>query len=375
METKKEFLEGFEECFSKIKDSRQKTKIEYSLLEILFLSITAVAGGAFSWSMIESFGNIHLDALRGYYPFKTGCPSDDTIRRVFELLDPKHLNESLQRYFTSTQELKNKHIAIDGKTAKGSGKFGASALHMLNVYASESGLTLFSKDVDKKTNEITAIPEALDLLDISDAVITIDAMGCQKNIAKKIIDKGANYILGLKRNHISLYNEVETAFATNAETFFNMDKATSKDTGHGRVCFRTCRVINDLSKFPIAQKWPGINSLVEVKRKTIVKNKQTDSTNYYISSCNLHPKIMLQNIRNHWKIESMHWMLDVVFKEDQSSMHKGNVPANMAIIRRFVLNILSQIKEKRQSRPLLMKLIGWSNEYLHKFINAFAFCS
>ena len=375
METKQEFLEGFEECFSKIKDSRQKTKIEYSLLEVLFLGITAVAGGAFSWSMIESFGNTHLNTLREYYPFKTGCPSDDTIRRVFELLDPKHLNESLQRYFTTNQELKNKHIAIDGKTAKGSGKFGSSALHMLGVYASESGLTLFSKDVDKKTNEITAIPEALDLLDVSGSIITIDAMGCQKNIAKKIMNKGANYILGLKRNQVSLYNEVETAFATNAETFFNMSKATSKDTGHGRVCFRTCRVINDLSKFPIAQKWHGINSLVEVKRKTIINNKQTDSVNYYISSCNLHPKIMLQNIRNHWKIESMHWMLDVVFKEDQSSMCKGNVPANMAIIRRFVLNILSQIKEKRQSRPLLMKLIGWSNEYLHKFINAFAFCS
>lgn len=246
---------------------------------------------------------------------------------------------------------------------------------MLNVYASSSGLTLFGKTVEAKTNEITAIPEALDLIDLKGAVITIDAMGCQRNIAQKIIDKEADYILGLKENQVALYNEVEKAFSTNAEAFFNMDKETSEDKGHGRICKRTCRIISDLSKLPLAGLWPGAKSVIEIKRETTTKKGVTLSTNYYISSNQDSPVIAMKNIRDHWKIESMHWMLDVVFKEDGSSMNKGNVPANMAIIRRFILNILTSIKEKRESRPQLMKMIGWSPDYLRRFINKLMNCS
>lgn len=375
METKQEFLNGFEECFSELEDSRQISKIFYPLIEVVFLSVVAVAGGAFSWSMIESFGKSHLGVLQEYYPFKRGAPSDDTIRRVFEIINPKNLNKVLMRYFGNALESKEKHIAIDGKTLKGSKRAENKALHMLNVYASKSGVTLFSKKVSDKTNEITAIPEALDLLDIAGSVVTIDAIACQKNIAKKILDKKADYILQLKKNQISLYNEVEAAFATNAETFFNMSKEAMQDKGHGRSCLRTCRTISDLNKFSKVKTWSGLKSVIEIQSETTIKGKTTFSKNYYISSADLKPKIFLQYIRNHWKIESMHWMLDVVFREDNSSLYKGNIPANMAIIRRFILNILSRIKEKRQSRPLLMKLIGWNQKYLYRFINALTFCS
>ena len=375
MQTQKEFLQGFEECFGSIEDTRQLSKIDYPLIEILFLSVVAIAGGAFSFGMIEHFGKAHLETLKSYYPFKNGAPSDDTIRRIFTIINPENLNEILQEYFSQSWQSEGAHIAIDGKSLKGSRRNGIRALHMLNVYASGAGITLFAKVVEAKTNEITAIPEALNLLDLKGSTITIDAMGCQKNIAQKIIDKEANYILGLKKNQVSLYNEVERVFASDAETFFDMDKETTEDKGHGRICKRTCRIATNLDKLSNVSLWPGCQSIIEMQRETTTKGMTTLSTNYYISSSNDRPAIMMKNIRDHWKIESMHWMLDVVLKEDASAMNKGNVPANMAIIRRFILNILTNMKEKKETRPTLMKMIGWSPDYLNKFINLLLNCS
>ena len=154
-----------------------------------------------------------------------------------------------------------------------------------------------------------------------------------------------------------------------------MDLASTSEKGHGRYEERTCRTIKDLSKIQNAKDLPGIKSLIEIKRVTTIKDKTTEAINYYISSASSDANQMMKDIRSHWKIESMHWMLDVVFKEDASSMYKGNIPANMAIVRRFILNILSDMKEKRESRLLLMKMIGWSPEYLHKFIQKLTFCS
>ena len=364
----KEFIAGFEECFNSLEDVRQEAKIDYPLIEVLFLSVVSVAGGADSWEMIEAFGKIHLSVLRQYYQFKKGSPSDDTIRRVFERLNPEKLNEVLRKYFTQDLDLTGNHVAIDGKSLKGSSYNGSRALHFLNVYASDSGLTLFGKELDAKTNEIRAIPEAIDALELKGATVTIDAMGCQKAIAQQIINKEADYIFGLKENHVTLYNEVETAFKTNATLFFAMDTATTNEKGHGRIEERRCRVIQDLSKIPNAAKWPGLRSVIEMKRIVSTKGKVTESTNYYISSSSVNAEQMMKLIRSHWKIESMHWMLDVVFKEDASSMRKGNIPANMAIVRRFVLNILGNMKGARQTRPVLIRMIGWSQDYLHKFI-------
>lgn len=366
MQSEKEFLRGFEECFDKLEDKRQKGKIDYPLLEILFLGIVAVAGRASNWKEIEFFGKANLELLRQYYPFNNGAPSDDTIRRTFDALEVEGLNSLLKDYFAPNLEAE--HIAIDGKTLRGSGNNGKRALHFLNVYASCSGITLFGKPIDEKNNEITAIPEAIDALDIKGAIVTIDAMGCQKSIAKQIRVKEADYIFGLKGNHTTLHNEVKTAFETNAETFFNMEKAETVDKGHGREEIRTCRVIRDFSKIPSSKDWDGIASVIEIKRSTITKGKLSEATNYYISSSKEVPEKLMKSIRDHWKIESMHWTMDVVFKEDNSSMHKGNIPANMAIIRRFVLNILGQMKQDKESKPMLMYKIGWSDDYLHKFI-------
>jgi len=362
-----DFLKGFEECFGGLKDERQQSKIDHPLIEVLFVTIVAIAGSAFSWETIESFGKSHLNILRQYYPFSNGVPSDDTIRRVFERILPCELNSVLQRYFSL--DLNNMHVAIDGKTLKGSRNREARALHMLNVYASDSGITLFSKAIDSKHNEITAIPEAIECLELKGATVTIDAMGCQKTIAKCILEKEADYIFGLKKNHVTLYNEVADAFSSNAETFFKMDTAQSKEKSHGREEERRCRIIRDLDKISHAQDWPGLVTIIEMQRQVTVNGKKTNSINYYISSSQQGAVQMMKTIRDHWSIESMHWVLDVVFNEDASSMHKGNIPANMAITRRFILNILGQMKRPRESKPKLMKLIGWDDNYLQKFID------
>lgn len=367
MQGEKEFINGFIECFDELPDKRQSSKITYPLIEIIFLTIVAVAGSAGGWKLIEAFGKAQLKVLREYFPFANGIPSDDTIRRFFEICDPNSLNAILQQYFQ--KDLCGEHIAIDGKSVCGSRRNGIRALHMLNAYASGSGLTLYGKEVDTKANEITAIPECLECLDIKGSTVTIDAMGCQKNIASSIIEKGGNYVLGLKRNQTKLYNQVRDLFSCDAEAFFETKTAITKDTGHGRVEERTCRVVRKLDKVPQAAQWSNLNSIIEIKRNVISGDKVTESTNFYISSLNTDPEAIMKLIRSHWQIESMHWTLDVVFGEDKSAMYKGNIPANIALIRRFVLNALNGIKGKQDTRPRLMRMIGWSDDYLRKFID------
>ena len=365
MLTEKEFIKSFEDHFCDIEDHRQAGKIAYPLIEMFFLGVVAVASHAESWQQIEAFGEAHLETLQEYLPFENGAPSDCTIRRFFTTFDPNELNKILLKYFG--QGLKDKHFAIDGKTLRGSKYQDQRAFHFLNVYASESGITLFGKILDSKENEITAIPEAIECLDIKGGIVTVDAMGCQKTIAKQIIDKEADYIFGLKGNHATLYHQVEKAFQTDATMFFNMDIAETYDKGHGRIEYRKCRVIHDLTKITECSKWAGIQSVIEVRRVVTEKEKISESTNYYISSSAQSAEAMLKSIRSHWAIESMHWILDVVFHEDKSGIRMGNAPANMAIIRRFVLNILTKIKQKRETRPLMMFAMGMTAKNVKRF--------
>jgi predicted transposase YbfD/YdcC len=374
MKTIKEFVAGFEQQFSEINDPRENSKITYPIIEILFLAIVAVAGQAESWEEIEEFGKAHIAVLREYLPYAKGTPSDDTIRRFFEAIDPSEMNNVLIKTFgdkesEEEQENINKHYIIDGKTLRGSRWKEKNAFHFLNVYAAHLGLTIYGKDIDSKENEITAIPEALSSLNLEGAIVSIDAIGCQKSIAKQITEKQGDYIFGLKLNHAYFYNAVEKAFSTNAINFFNMTLAETYDSQHGRAEIRKCRVIKDIDKISGYQEWPKLKSIIEIKRTVTEKNKTSESTNYYISSLPCDAESLLRNIRAHWKIESMHWIMDVVFNEDASKIRSGNAPSNMTIVRRFVLNILDKIKTKRQTRPKLMKIIGWSPDYLKIFID------
>jgi len=368
MQSEKDFLKEFEEHFEDIQDPRQQSKVAHPLIEILFLAITAVSGQATGWADIELFGNLQLSALRQYYAFSSGIPSKHTIRRVFEVIDPKQMSALLLKYFG--KNLSVEHYAIDGKGLNGSRYEDVRALHFLNVYAVNSGMTIYGKALDKKQNEISVIPEVLDLLELEGCMVTMDAMGCQKSNAAQIIEKKADYILGLKKNHIALQSEVERAFQSDASEFFMMDIAQTHEKGHGRIETRKCRIIRDMSKINGSNKWPGLQSVIEVYRHTIEKGKASESINYYISSSLQSAEAMLKTIRAHWKVESMHWSLDVSFNKDASGIRKDHAPSNIANVRRFALNILNKMKGKKQSKPQLMKAIGWSQEYLHKFVNA-----
>ena len=373
MKTTAEFMKGFEKHFEDVNDPRETNKITYPLIEILFLAVVSISGGAEDWEEIEEFGETHLEILREYLPFESGTPSDDTIRRFFESLDHKEMNNVLIKTFGEKNEKITdieRQYAIDGKTLCGSRFQDNKAFHFLNIYAVHSGFTLYGKIIDEKKNEISALPEAIESLELKGAIVTIDAMGCQKSIAKQIIGKEGDYIFGLKLNHACFYYEIEKAFSTNAVNFFNMDSAETFDKGHGRQETRKCRVIRDIEKINGYKEWVGLKTIIEVKRSVVEKGKVTESINYYISSSSNGPESLLKSIRSHWGVESMHWIMDVVFGEDASGIRSKNAPANMAIIRRFVLNILNGIKDKRQSRPKLMKAIGWSPRHLRKFINS-----
>ena len=188
-------------------------------------------------------------------------------------------------------------------------------------------------------------------------------------ITKQIIEKEGDYVLSLKENHPTLYNQVVCAFAAEAPVFFDVETTETHDKGHGRIEVRKCRVMKNLSKIPESAQWVRMQSVIEVQRKVMEKNKETNMVSYYISSTQKTASEMLKTIRSHWAIESMHWVMDVVFREDAGRMRKDNAPANMAVVRRFVLNILNGMKEKRQTKPELMKAIGWSPEYLIGFID------
>lgn len=371
MQSLKEFLKGFEEHFNEVEDPRQQSKISHSLLEILFLAVVAIASGASSWSGIEMCGRFKLKQLRRYYTFTT-VPSKHTIRRVFEVIDPEQLNKILQQYFSINTT--SPHYAIDGKSLRGSRYADSRALHFLNVYAASSGVTIFGKVLDKKQNEISGMPEALEIIDIKNAVITIDAMGCQKSIAATIIAKGGDYVFGLKKNHMALYSVVQKAFSSEVVAFCAIDIAETQEKGHGRVELRRCRTIHNVEQIHACDSWPGIKSIVEIYRRTVRDGKVTECTNYYISSLSKSAKEVMKIIRSHWGVEAMHWAMDVVFKEDANHTRTDNSPANLAIIRRFVFNILTLIKntqpkKQQYSKPLMMMAINLSNEYLNKFVN------
>lgn len=362
----KEFAKGFEDNFCDIEDHRQEWKIEYTVMEMFFLGVLAIGSGAKGWKAIELFGESHIDTLREYFPYKNGTPSDCTIRRFFTAIDPNELNKVLMKAFGVEVE---KQYAIDGKTLKGTKYMENRAFHFLNVYACESGVVIYGQQLEGKSNEITAIPEAIESLDLREAVVTIDAMGCQKSIAAQIIEKGGDYILGLKKNQLRMYEQVELLFGGERE-FEEGDVYESYDKGHGREEYRTCRIIREFREVTESVKWSGLASVAEVTKVTIEGEKRSEGKYYYISSCKDSADEIGKRVRSHWGIESMHWSLDVTFREDSSSIRQGNAPANMSILRRYALNIFTCIKKKGESRPLLMFATGLNPTNLRRFANA-----
>lgn len=336
--------------FDPLKDPRRKIKgnFKYPLDEILFLSISALISGFNQWQSIHIFGLKKEEWLKKYFPFEHGIPSPDTLERVFSFLEPLHFEECFRHWVNEISELtKGEVIAIDGKTSRGSfDKYlDISAKHIVSAYATKAHVCLGQQVVDQKSNEITAIPELLELLCVQGCLVSIDAMGCQQAIAEKIVKKEANYLLAVKLNQKGLHEQIEKVFDLTALH----DQQSHYDTGHGRVETRKCSVINDLTFLDGKQKWEEIKAIIKIKTERYNKTSEKTSTEkrYYISSADLSAAVFNKSIRSHWAVENnLHWMLDVSFGEDGSRKRKKNHAINFNIMAKMALTLLKKSPEK-----------------------------
>ena len=315
--------------------------------------------------------------LKKYLPFKNGIPCRLTFARVFCFLNPENFKECFINWVKSFQESVQNVISIDGKTLRHSFDTAKDkpAIHMVSAFASEARLVLGQRKVDDKSNEITAIPELLTLSDIKGSIITIDAMGCQKQIAKNIVEKEADYVFSLKKNHGNLFDDVKTFFEFEKKekfrnTKFDYHEELNKE--HGRIESRKCWVSSQIDWIDQKDKWANFNTIGMIESTRTIKNKTTTETRLFIASLPQNAKLFASVVRTHWGIEnSLHWLLDMTFREDESRIREGNSAENMAIIRHTALNMLQNAK-KKEAKPISIKALrkkaGWTNKALTQIL-------
>lgn len=322
MDTPSSLIEHFED----ISDPRIDRSKRHKLIDIIIIVIVGVICGAESWRAIEMVAEEKKDWLKKFLELPSGIPSHDTIARVFSRISARQFEICFSLWMKATATLTNGQvIAIDGKTLRRSfdKTSDESAIHMVSAWATENGVVLGQIKVDAKSNEITAIPKLLEVLELSGCIVTTDAMGCQKTIGAQIIDKGADYVFGLKGNQGNTLGAVEMHFdTTNSE----LEALTTTDGDHGRIETRNYKVVA-ANKVPELTEWPGCKSAVMVTSTRETREKTTTESRYYISSLEPNVAILAKAIRGHWGIEnSLHHVLDVTFKEDQSRVRLGEAP-------------------------------------------------
>jgi predicted transposase YbfD/YdcC len=331
--------------FENLTDPRMERTRQHSLFELVVVALCGTIAGSNSWADIERFGNERLDWLRQFLRLRNGIPSHDTFGRVFSLLDPAQLANCIGQWLDDVGREVGKHIAVDGKTLRGSFDTagGKSPLHLVSAWATETRITLGQVATDAKSNEITAIPLLLELLNLKGATVTIDAMGCQKEIAAKIIERKGNYVLALKDNHPKLCQAVEEQFTQAMEVPpTQMRRIVTVETSRGREERREYFVMPAPANLPGFADWRNLKTIAMVVRMTTVNGQERGEVSYFLSS--LPPKVrdMAKYIRRHWSIENqLHWVLDVDFTEDKSRIRKQHAPQTSAMLRRLVVSILS----------------------------------
>lgn len=349
--------------FQIIKDYRQESKVEHKLSDIILLTICGVLSGHDGWDGIIDFGNARLDFLKRYGHFEAGIPSADTLSRVMGMINPVALQRSFIAWMKDCHTLTDGEvIAIDGKTLRGSydRSKGKRTLHMVNAFATANGMSIGQLKVDSKSNEITAIPKLLDLLDVKGCLITIDAMGCQKKIAQKIRDKEADYLLAVKGNQGMLEQAFDDYFRMDMLQDFDGSSYSTQEKSHGRIETRVALVNRDLSVLgDIEHEWPGLKSMgivASIRQESAVATEQDVSIRYYICSKELEAQTLLEATRSHWGVEVMHWSLDTAFCEDNSRVRADDRAEAFARIRQICLNLLKSettfkggIKRKRMN--------------------------
>ena len=365
------------EHFSVLDDPRIDRSKRHKLIDILVIAICATICGADGWEDFELFGNCKLDWFKSFLELPHGIPSPDTFRRVFARLDPHQFQEAFLDWVRSiTRLIDGQVIAIDGKQLRRShdSASGKSAIHMVSAWAEENRLVLGQTKVDEKSNEITAIAELLRLLEISGCIVTTDALGCQTEITAAIIQKQADYVLAVKGNQNYLFEDLVGYFDWALgdlckQTTYTTDETVEGD--HGRVEVRRCYATEDIAWLRRKAEWKSIRSIAMVESGRSVGGQEASrERRYYISSLEADAKQLNRVIRGHWSIEnSLHWVLDIAFREDDSRIRKDHGPENMATLRHIALNLLKQDKSIKVGIKSKRKNAGWDERYLLKVLN------
>lgn len=359
------------EAFSDLTDPRMDRRKMHRLSDIITISICAVIAGGEGWEDMRDFARGRESWLRKFLALENGIPSADTFRRVFERLDTEKFHECFMHWVSGLREaLEGENISLDGKTLRGAfDKAGTdSALHIVSAWSSESGLALAQQEVDAKSNEIKAIPKILDIIALKGCIVTIDAMGCQKEIVGKIRERGADYVIGLKDNQKSFHEDVATFFQgelSGDTSDFEIDTYETIEKGHGRIETRKYFITSDIAWLGREEDWNGLTSIGMVEAIREVRGKPSKEVRYFISSIRADAKKFAKAVRSHWGIEnSLHWVLDVTFNEDPCRVRRDLAAENLALLRKIALNILKADTTTKKSIRKKRKMSVWDDTYM-----------
>ncbi len=362
----------FLKYFEGLSDARQRGKVVYPLREVLLLCLMAVLAGAETIMDIARFGDTKLAFLRRFLPFSDGTPSHDHLGDILASVEAEAFQRCFVAWVASLTGVPSGVIAMDGKTLRRS-KGAKAAVHMVSAFAARQRLALGQVKVADKANEIVAIPKLLAMLVIEGAIITIDAMGCQRDIAQQILDQKADYVLALKGNQGTLREDVELFAAEQKannfkDTIVSRDKTIDGD--HARIETRTVTVIHDVAWLQERHEWPGLKGVVMVESAREMRDKVERETRFYITSLTLPASQMGSIVRDHWAVEnSLHWVMDMVFRDDECRVRTDHAPANFTTIKHIALNLIRRAKGKDSLR-LRRKVAAWDDEFLASLIAA-----
>lgn len=336
--------------FSLIPDPRKSEHlVKHQLFDMIFIAISACVSGVDDWQTMVLWAKTQEEWLRRYCVLENGIPSWWTFRRIFRILDPDALQKAFIHWMRDIEKATGSVLAIDGKTIRRSldNKDGKGAIHIVSAWLSANRVVLGQRKVDDKSNEITAIPELLALLDVKGLVVTIDAMGCQKDIVSAIVDKKADYVLAVKDNQPKLHEDIQAAFSSLIEETDAEPGYYTQERGHGREEIRQYFLSTDLSVIRGRENWVGLKSIGMVVSERTINDKTSVEVRYYISSLSGDAKRFGKAVREHWGVENgLHWVLDIAFDEDHNRTRKGDGAENLSTIRRIALNLLRDCKMK-----------------------------